>query len=86
MSDLSSCGTIVTKGVLFLMLVVLSGGLLVLRSSDLQTVVLVSVLAWSSARLYYFLFYVIERYVDPSLKYSGLLALARAIMAPRSRK
>jgi hypothetical protein len=86
MSDLRSRRTIVTKGVLFLLLVVLSGSLLVLGAPDLRTVALVCVLVWSSARLYYFLFYVLERYVDPSLKYSGLLALAKAILSSRSRK
>ena len=38
----------------------------------------VAVLAWASARAYYFAFYVLERYVDPRLRYAGLLALLRA--------
>ncbi len=85
MTDLKSRTLIVTKGLLFLVLAVLSGGLLLLRSLELQTLVLVIVLAWSSARLYYFLFYVLEHYVDPSLRYSGLLGLAKAIASSRSR-
>ena len=83
MTDLHSRGLIVTKGLLFLLLAALSGGLLVMASPDLRTFVLVAVLAWSSARLYYFLFYVLERYVDPSLRYAGLLALVRAITFSR---
>lgn len=86
MPDLTSRALIVTKGVLFLFIAALSGGLLVLASPDLRTIVLVAVLVWSSARLYYFLFYVLERYVDPSLRYAGLLALVRAIASLRSRK
>ena len=86
MTDLTSRALIVTKGLLFLFLAALSGNLLVFASPDLRTVVLVVVLAWSSARLYYFLFYVLERYVDPSLRYSGLLALLRAIASSRSSK
>ena len=85
MTDLKSRNLIVMKGLLFLLLAALSAGLLVLTSPDLRTVVLVGVLAWSSARLYYFLFYVLERYVDPSLRYSGLIALIRAVVSSRSR-
>jgi hypothetical protein len=79
MSDLTSRGLIVTKGMLFLVLVLLSGGLLLANAPSLRTLALVSVLAWSSARLYYFLFYVLERYVDPSLRYSGVVALLKSV-------
>jgi hypothetical protein len=34
---------------------------------------------WSASRFYYVLFYVLEKYVDPDLRYAGLLALAAAI-------
>lgn len=78
-TDLNSGILIVEKGLLFLIVAAVSGGLLLLASPDLRTLLLVAVLAWSSARLYYFLFYVLERYVDPSLKYAGLLALVRTI-------
>ena len=40
---------------------------------------LLMLLAWASARFYYFLFYVLEHYVDPGLKYAGILALLRQI-------
>ena len=83
MADLTSRGLIVAKGLLFFLLAGLSGALLILASPDLRTILLVAVLVWSSARLYYFLFYVLERYVDPSLRYSGLLAFLRAIVSLR---
>jgi hypothetical protein len=86
MTDLTSRTLIVTKGLLFLILAALSAGLLLVASPDLRTVVLVALLAWSSARLYYFLFYVLERYVDPSLRYSGLFALLKAIASSRRAK
>jgi hypothetical protein len=86
MTDLTSRTLIVTKGVLFLFLAALSGSLLLAASPGLRTVALVAVLAWSSARLYYFLFYVLERYVDPSLRYSGLFALLKAIASSRRAK
>jgi hypothetical protein len=30
---------------------------------------------WASCRFYYFLFYVLEHYVDPTMRYAGLLDL-----------
>lgn len=39
----------------------------------------------ASARLYYFMFYVIERYVDPSYRFSGLASALRYLFF-RSRR
>ncbi len=30
---------------------------------------------WAFARAYYFAFYVLEKYIDPSYRFSGLLSL-----------
>ena len=84
MADLTSRFLIILKGLLFGLIVVFSGGLLILDAPRLRTALLVAVLAWSAARLYYFLFYVLERYVDPSLRYAGLVALIRSFLASRS--
>jgi hypothetical protein len=46
---------------------------------SIRTAALLALLVWSSCRFYYFLFYVLERYVDPRLRYAGLLALVGAI-------
>lgn len=35
---------------------------------------------WSAARLYYFMFYVIERYVDEDYRFSGLFDFARYLL------
>jgi hypothetical protein len=81
--DLKSGRLIVLKGVLFLACAVMSGGLLVLRQADLATLLLVALLAWASARFYYFLFYVLHTYVDPSLRYSGVASLIGALWSRR---
>lgn len=60
-------------------LVLACGGLLGMGAPSFRTAFLVLVLAWSAARFYYFLFYVLERYVDPTLRYSGVLALLRQV-------
>ena len=75
MSELKSRFWIITKGVLFLGIALVSAVLLWLQVPDVKTALLLMLLAWSAARFYYFLFYVLEKYVDPSLKYPGVTAL-----------
>jgi hypothetical protein len=83
MADLSSKGMIVAKGVLFLCIAIATMSLLLFENPSVRVALLLTLLVWSSCRFYYFLFYVLERYVDPSLRYAGLLALARAIAQAR---
>ena len=78
--DLKSKRLIVLKGWLFLLTALLAAAGLVLQSPTWQTVVLVGVLAWSAARFYYFLFYVLEKYVDPTLRYAGVLDQVKALL------
>ena len=40
---------------------------------------MLSALVWSACRFYYFLFYVLEKYVNPELRYAGLVAFARGL-------
>ena len=83
MRDLTSKRAIVLKAALFLVLALASAFGLWLPAPQLRTALLIAILAWSTARLYYFLFYVLHTYVDPRLKYSGLLALLRQLAARR---
>ncbi len=80
LGDLKSKHLIVAKGLLFGVCLLLSGMALLLQAPSLQTALLITLLAWSSARLYYFLFYVLQTYVDPSLKYDGLWAMLSQFM------
>lgn len=70
-------GWIVAKGFMFLGIVCISAGLLWAEAPSLKVAALLLVLIWASSRFYYFLFYVLEKYVDPSLRYAGLLALVK---------
>ncbi|RMG37872.1 MAG: hypothetical protein D6725_08275 [Planctomycetota bacterium] len=80
MAELRSKPLIILKGVLFLAILVCSAVLLWAEAPTWQTAGLIALLVWSSARFYYFLFYVLERYVDPRLKYAGLCALFGALL------
>jgi hypothetical protein len=83
MGDLTSQRWIVAKGLLFFGIVLLTAGFLFLQLKTLQSAALIALLIWSSARSSYFLFYVLERYVDPTLRYAGVLDLLRTIWSRR---
>jgi hypothetical protein len=75
MKELRSAGWIKIKGVLFLSVAILSAVLLVLEQPTAKVVLLLAISIWCFCRFYYFAFYVIERYVDPTYRYSGLGSL-----------
>lgn len=68
---------ITIKAVLFLILGLLAAGLLILDRPTLRVGVLLAISTWSFCRFYYFAFYVIEHYVDPSYRFSGLASFFR---------
>ena len=73
------------KAVLFLVIGISSMGLLIAANPTLLTCLLLALVVWSFCRAYYFAFYVIERYIDPGFKFSGLYSVAR-YLAARGRK
>jgi hypothetical protein len=84
MSDLKSKQWIVAKGGLFLFITLFTAFLIWQELPTVRTVLLLCILIWASARFYYFLFYVLERYVDPSLRYAGILPLLRKLMSRKT--
>ncbi|HEV3421687.1 MAG TPA: hypothetical protein VG075_15370 [Candidatus Acidoferrum sp.] len=80
MKNLTNPTWIITKGFLFLFLGLLSGGLLFFERPTLKTFVLIAVAVWSFCRFYYFGFYVLERYVDPNYKFSGLISMVQYVV------
>jgi hypothetical protein len=83
MKDLSNPFWIKLKGMLFLFMGIATGVLLFLDSPTLKTAVLLAVVIWSFCRFYYFAFYVIEKYVDPDYKFSGLISFVRYVFQRR---
>ena len=83
MKELTSTKWIVVKGILFLLLGLVSSLLLVLDSLTWKTVALLSLAVWCFCRFYYFAFYVIEHYVDGSYKFSGLWSFGRYLVQRR---
>ncbi len=72
-ADLKDPRAIYAKGMLFVVLGLLAGGLLLSRHFDWQQVLLLAICIWAFCRAYYFAFYVIEHYVDSSFRFAGLI-------------
>ena len=74
------------KAVLFLVIGLLSVIGLLLDSPTLRTAFLRLLTIWSFCRLYYFFFYVIEKYVDPTYKFAGLHSFLLYLLRKRRLK
>jgi hypothetical protein len=68
------------KGMLFLVLGLTAGTLLITEHPSLRIAALLVLAIWCFCRFYYFAFYVIEHYVDPNYKFSGLGSFARYML------
>ena len=77
MGNLKNPKAIWFKCGLFVLLGGLASGILLARSFNLPTLVLLLIAIWSFCRAYYFAFYVIEHYVDSSYRFAGLIDFAR---------
>ena len=80
MTDLKSRSWIVAKGALFGAIALLSAALIVAESPSMRIGLLLVTLVWAACRFYYFLFYVLERYVDPRLRYAGIWSMLGAVL------
>jgi len=86
MKDLTDARWIKLKGILFLIVGILSSTLLILEEPTLKVGALLAVSIWCFCRFYYFAFYVIEHYVDPGYRFSGLWSFARYLWLNKSPK
>jgi len=65
------------KGLLFLFTGIISLAMVIIEHPTLKVALLLMLAIWSFARAYYFVFYVIEHYVDDSYKFFGLCSFVR---------
>jgi hypothetical protein len=75
--DITNKKLIAVKGLLFLVLGILSSVLLILDRPTITTFILLLIAVWSFARFYYFMFYVITNYIDSSYKYTGVISFLK---------
>jgi uncharacterized membrane protein len=80
MADLTNPKLIYFKGFLFLVTGILSATLLILEHPTWKVALLIALTVWCFARCYYFAFYVIQHYVDPSYHFAGLWSFLSYLM------
>ena len=83
MRDITSPFWIKFKGILFLLVGIAASALLVLERPELKVVALLAIAVWCFCRFYYCAFYVIEKYVDPGYRFSGLFSFAKYLVTGR---
>lgn len=85
MRNLTSPRVIYFKAVLFLLTGLLACTIILLDYPSVGLTALMTLAIWSFARAYYFAFYVIEHYVDPSFHYAGLTSFLKYLLSRAQR-
>ena len=78
--DLQNPAAIYVKGFAFALIALIAIGGLLIEHLSLRFGLMLSIAIWASCRFYYFAFYVIEKYVDPSYRFAGLIDFARYLI------
>lgn len=84
MRDLVDFRWMKLKAVLFLLLGFGAAAMLLMECPSLRVALCLAIAILSFCRFYYFAFYVIEHYVDPAWRFSGLWAFAVYMCSRRS--
>jgi hypothetical protein len=74
------------KAILFLVAGTAAAAGILVESPSLRTAFLLGLAIWSFCRLYYFAFYVIEKYIDPGYRFAGLSSFVLYLLRERTRK
>ena len=78
--DLKNPKWMYLKAILFVFIGICCFVLLWVESPNLKTAVLLGLMIWAFCRAYYFAFYVIEKYIDPKYRFSGLFSFIHYIV------
>ena len=63
------------KAALLLAIGITASVLLILEMGTLKGALLLALSIWAFCRIYYFAFYVVEKYIDPGFRFSGLISV-----------
>jgi hypothetical protein len=74
MQDLRHPKWMYLKAGLFVIIGLTSSALIIGSNPSLSLCLLLGLAIWAFCRAYYFMFYVIEKYIDPDFKFSGLFS------------
>ncbi len=81
MGDIKSPWLLHAKGALFVVLGLFSAGLLFAQVPTLKTAALLGLTVWSFCRFYYYLFYVLEKYLGRDKKFAGFFDAIRFLLS-----
>lgn len=77
MTDIKSPALLYAKGFLMLAVGTLASILLLIDRFDIRSAILLAFAVWGFCRAYYFVFYVIQHYIDPQYRFAGLVDFIR---------
>ena len=83
MGDLKDARWMYLKAILFLLIVIMCAGTLWMQNQEWQTALLLGLTIWAAARLYYFMFYVVEKYIDEDYRFSGVFDFLKYLITRR---
>jgi hypothetical protein len=86
MRDLTSHRSMKIKAALFAAIGLFSACLLWMSIPTFKSLVLLVLCIWAFCRLYYFAFYVIERYINPDFRFSGVLDAVRYLLRSKDKQ
>ena len=83
--DLANPRIIYFKGFLFVVAGLIAAVAIVLETMSWKVGLLLAISIWCFARAYYFAFYVIQHYVDPTYRFAGLWSFLKYLMRRRPK-
>jgi hypothetical protein len=83
--DIKAPWLIHTKAALFGVAGLTAATMLVIQSPTLQTAALLLVAIWAFCRLYYYLFYVLDRYLGREKRFAGVIDAVRYLCSKERR-
>lgn len=72
MADITNPRWLYAKAGLLLFTGLFASVLLLVEAPSLRVAVLLAIAIWAFCRAYYFVFYVIQHYIDPGYRFAGL--------------
>ena len=83
--DLKHPWLIHAKGLLFIIIGVISAGLLFIQVPTFRTAVLLCSTIWAFCRFYYYLFYVLDRYLGREKRFAGVIDAIQYLISNSDR-
>ncbi len=83
MADIKSPRLLYAKAALFVLCGVMASGLILVEMPTVKVALLLGIAIWCFARAYYFAFYVIQHYIDPSYRFAGLWSFVSYVLRKR---